>query len=210
MFKSKTGRFLLDHELSFLMFKRNYQSFLKASEISAYYMAVKLDMPGGAEDKCIDALRYFYNFLMSAATLIDHYRVATQSSSFPAQFKTDYEAKIALFFHNDLLAAIIKKLRNMTTHRSLPSTFVKRDDSSGKSGGNPYRLFLDVADLLTWDQWNVKEKAFLNSLKSDEDAAKFSEPYFRKTEEFYRWFMQEYCIYFPNEKKDLSSLFEPL
>lgn len=208
MFKSKTGKFLLDHELSFLMLEGNYKALMNQANIGAYQMAVKMDMLGGAEDYCIDAVRSFYNFLMSAATLIDHYRVVTQSSSFPQAFKTEYENKVAESFHNDLLASCVKKLRNLTTHRSLPSTFMERKNDGPNPGGKPYRLLLDIPDLLQWTGWNNLEKQYLGSLSPKEDAIQFVTPYFQKTEQFYHWFMLEYCVHFPGEKKDLERLFK--
>lgn len=206
VFKSKTGKFLLDHELSFLIFKRNYSDLMQYANINAYAMHIKMDMPGKGEDYCIDAVRSFYNFLMSAATLIDHYRVAVQPPSFPYAFKTAYDTKVASSFNNDLLASCVKKLRNLTTHRSLPSTFVEWDTART----NTYRLFIDVPDLQNWSGWNQQEKTYLTNLQSKEDAIQFVTPYFKKTEQFYHWFMIEYCSHFLAEKGDLATLFEKI
>lgn len=206
MFSSKTGKFLIDHELSFLMFKRNHSDLIKHASINGYAMHIKMDMPGEGEDYCIDAVRSFYNFLLSAGTLIDHYRVAVQAASFPKAFKTDYDIKVVSSFQNDLLASCVKKLRNFTTHRSLPSTFVECDTRGTKT----YRLFLDVADLLNWSGWNQQEKVYLSSLQSKEDAIRFVTPYFNKSEQFYHWFMLEYCKHFPSEQGDLAALYEEI
>lgn len=188
------------------MFKRNYLDLMKHADINAYAMHIKMDMPGKGEDYCIDAVRAFYNFLMSAATLIDHYRVIVQAKTFPSAFKAGYDVKVASSFHNDLLAACVKKLRNFTTHRSLPSTFVEWDTIES----NTYRLLLDVTDLIAWDGWNKTEQAFLVGLPPKEDAIRFVTPYFQKTEQFYHWFMLEYCKHFPSERSDLAALFEKI
>ncbi|MES2354026.1 MAG: hypothetical protein V4568_06390 [Pseudomonadota bacterium] len=177
---------------------------MKLADINAYAMHIKMDMPGKGEDYCIDALRSFYNFLMSAATLIDHYRVAVQAPSFPKTFKTVYDTNVASTFQNDLLASCVKKLRNFTAHQSLPSTFVEWDTTRT----NTYRLFLDVTDLMNRSGWSQQEKAYLNNLQPKEDAIQFVTPYFQKTEQFYRWFMLAYCSHFPDEQGDLAALYE--
>ncbi|WP_354332284.1 MULTISPECIES: hypothetical protein [unclassified Undibacterium] len=179
---------------------------MQHANINAYAMHIKMDMPGNGEDYCIDAVRSFYNFLMSAGTLIDHYRVAVQAGSFPKAFKTDYDTKVASIFQNDLLAACVKKLRNFTTHRSLPSTSVEWDFAGTKT----YRLLLDTVDLMRWSGWNQQEKAYLTSLQPKEDAIRFFMPYFVKSEQLYHWFMREYCNHFPAEQADLAGLYEKI
>lgn len=204
MFKSKTGKFLLDHELSFLIFKGNYIDLTKEADINARLMHIKMDMPGQGEDLCINAVRTFYNFLMSAATLIDHYRVVVQAPSFPQPFKTLYNTQVISYFGNDLLAATVKKLRNFTTHKSLTSTFIEGE------GFGSYRLFIDIKDLRNWNGWSQSESLYLSTLQDKEDAINFVKPYFNKMEQFYRWFMHEYCKYYPEEAKDLDLLYEKI
>lgn len=204
MWKSKTGKPVLDHEISFWMFKGNYLELKGKALVSAQIMHIKMDMKGEGEDLNIDAVRAFYNFLMSAATLVDHYRVLVQSDKLNQEFKIEYDQKLQDTFHNDILAICVKKLRNFTTHKSLPACLV----SPGDSVFNNYKLYIDVTDLKDWDGWNRAEKEYLESLDDRADVLTLLDPYFTKAEIFYRWFMRRYCDLHPAEKSDLGLLYE--
>lgn len=200
MFQSKTGVFILDHELSFLMFERNFHAMRSYASVNPYYMSIAMDLPTRrAEELCVDALRSLTNFLMSAAALVDHYRVVTRTLS--PEFKAEYDSRKNADFANDLLSLCVKKLRNYYTHKSMLGVSMSSAAPSGD-----YRLHIDVRDLRNWDGWNQSEMTYLRGMEDHVDAISLLEPYFSKTNAFYRWFMKRYLVECVAEREHESKL----
>lgn len=148
----------------------------------------------------MELVRLLHNYLMAVTTLIDAQRVVMRHR-WPVEGKDDKRSEFEKTAYSEHLqktfdpgeAAFMVKLRNYTTHYSIPLPGISTNVSW--QGADPLlhvnQLQLDRDSLLLFDGWSAPARRFLQAQEEKFDFTPIIERYSSAVRKFYQWFWDE-------------------
>lgn len=141
------------------------------------------------QNVCREIIRLIHNLVAGAISLIDHTRrlynrLYNEKHQFP-----EYQERVKNEFISNELAQFVKNLRQYCQHYKAPEIFfVGRVEKL--EDGFVISAMLPMSELLTYDGWSSKSKAFLARVEGDVDILEIATLYWNKVIDFYTWFQK--------------------
>ncbi len=133
--------------------------------------------------------RLLHNYLAAAASLADHTRRLWKK--YPPQdpeLNAEYENRVNDTFRDSPLARFIKGLRNMSLHRKLPVIQGQMSVTGGTMPRMNAVTVLHKDDLLSWEGWTNRAKAYLAQAGDSIDVEEAIAEYTRSVHVCNDWF----------------------
>ena len=191
---------------SLYVFKANYQELIS-------YLESQIEKPNEDEwgrfdmnEPMINVMRLFHNFVASVYTLIETTRKFYKDECAPIGKVTDFEKQIKERFASSPVACIVKDLRILFQHRSIPPiSFAIMESGKDISDAKFYWSAEEL--LISYNKWSSGAKQYIdNSPNGEINAKTISQDYFILTQSFYDWFIMEYL----KDSQDIIKEYEVL
>jgi hypothetical protein len=104
--------------------------------------------------------RHLHNYLAAAQSRVDHFRIFKRQDM-PEGLREEYQRRVDEEFMKAPLHNFIIKLRVLMLHDRLPVSTTT--ETWGPGEGWSFRVMLDSADLLRWDDWNPKARQYIEA-----------------------------------------------
>lgn len=176
---------------SLCVFKVNYNELIT-------YLDSQIEKPNEDEwgrfdmnEPMINVMRLFHNYIASVYTLIETTRKFYKDECVPSSKVTDYEKQVKERFASSPVACIVKDLRKLFQHCSIPPiSFAIRESEKGLSNARFYWGAEEL--LLSYRKWSSRAKQYIyNSPNGEINVKTISQDYFNLTQSFYNWFIKE-------------------
>jgi hypothetical protein len=143
------------------------------------------------EDFLDETERHLHNYLAAAQSRVAHFRRFVRGE-WPegSPFREEYERRVEDEFKASPLHNFIIRLRVLIQHVRLP---VSRTEETWKRGGAwTFRVLLDSADLLQWDDWNAKAREYIEDSGKAVDLAGTVATYTDEIMSYDRWVAESF------------------
>jgi hypothetical protein len=183
---------------NYYVYKQNYSQFEK------YLQELQDDRVSGdvwvmgKEDllavRIREVMRLFHNYVAGVKSFVDHSRNLVKLNYSSSPFISEYQLKVNERFSNNPLAGFIEELRNYILHYQHPFSIVKiMSENVGDLAENPpsHKVYLYRDDLLKWEGWTKKGKAFLGKAPEKIELLTEMATYHQDVQAFYEWFIEK-------------------
>jgi len=147
--------------------------------------------PEALEEFGAETERHLHNFVSAAQSRVDHFRQFARAE-WPedSPSRQEYEGRVEQEFRTSPLHNFIIRLRQLMQHVRLPLSTTRETWERG--GAWTFRVMLDSADLLRWEDWNAPARSYIQASGKAVDLARTVITYSNEIQAFDRWVAERF------------------
>lgn len=143
------------------------------------------------EDFLDETERHLHNYVAAAQSRVEHLRQFTRAE-WPEEspFREEYQRRIDEEFKASQLHNFVTDLRNLILHVRLPVSTAT--ETWGPGAAWSFRVMLDSADLLRWDDWSPQAREYIKASEKSVDLGRTVATYTDEIIAFDRWVAERF------------------